>query len=97
MKAIESSLRLISFHMPAFGRCNIISMGMGGSDTSNATMRSTTADSISVKGPETTGSIDCSGCEGFDGCEGCEGCEGNSSGIQVISARLLKLSQALRH
>src|SRR4051812_32064909 len=46
MKAVESSLKLISFHMPALGRCNIISTGIGGSVTSKAVMSSTMAASI---------------------------------------------------
>src|SRR5579859_1993767 len=48
MKAVESSARLTSFHIPGLGRCNIISTGTGGSVTSKATMRSLMADSMMV-------------------------------------------------
>src|ERR1041385_2571858 len=46
MNAVESSLRLISFHMPALGRCNMISTGTGGSVTSKAVISSAIAVSI---------------------------------------------------
>src|SRR5690349_10018088 len=46
INAVESSLRLISFHMPALGRCNMISTGTGGSVTSKAVISSEIAVSI---------------------------------------------------